>query len=115
MTNDVIINNIIDELCKKFNVASSELIPRLQAYGMAMSKFGAITGAAFFVTILIATVILCRYFFIDTEERVAAVIASSLIESIPLIVMLANIYDYIGWKYAPEIKSINYIVQLFKK
>ena len=32
-----------------------------------------------------------------------------------MIVLLMNIYDYIGWKYAPEIKMLEYVAQLVKR
>lgn len=32
-----------------------------------------------------------------------------------MIVLLMSIYDYIGWKYAPEIKMLEYVAQLVKR
>lgn len=110
MTTDIAINNIINELCQKFNVAASELVPRLQAYGMAMSLYGAIVSAAFCVAIFIGAVIIikksCYY------DRPFAIFIALILEIVPLFVMLYNIYMYIGWKYAPEIKAIEYITNL---
>ena len=60
MTTDVVINNIINDLCQRFNVASSELIPRLQAYGMAMNKFGAIAAGIFCVALIIGIIFLLK-------------------------------------------------------
>lgn len=60
MTNDVVINNIINELCNKFNVAAFELIPRLQAYGLAMSKLGIVISGIFIVLILVVYAV-CMY------------------------------------------------------
>ena len=114
MTNDIVINNIINELCQKFNVAASDLVPRLQAYGMAMSLFGAITAAAICAVILIAVIVIVRNDG-DYTDLGLNILFTCLAESIPVFVMLYNIYMYIGWKHAPEIKSIEYIMQLFKK
>ena len=112
MTNDIVINNIINELCQKFNVAASDLVPRLQAYGMAMSLYGAIVAAAFCVAIFIGAIILikkcCEF------DKPLAIFISLVVEIFSLIVMIYNAYMYIGWKYAPEVKSIEYIMQLFK-
>lgn len=113
MTTDVVINNIINDLCQRFNVASSELIPRLQAYNIAMCKFGAITSALIVILIFAIAVLICKHFDEETDQMVAVGI-TIIIEIIPLIVIICNAYEYIGWKYAPEIKSIEYVMQLFK-
>lgn len=113
MTTDVMINNIINDLCQRFNVASSELIPRLQAYGMAMNKFGAITAGVFCIALIIIMVIICKIDW-DFDSKTVAVATSIIAEIIFIIVLIYNVYMYIGWKYAPEIKSIEYVMQLFK-
>jgi len=113
MTTDVMINNIINELCQKFNVASSELIPRLQAYGMAMNKFGAIVAGVFCIALIIITVVISKTDW-DFDSKTVVAGISIIVEFISIIVLIYNIYMYIGWKYAPEIKSIEYVMQLFK-
>ena len=113
MTTDVVINNIINDLCQRFNVASSELIPRLQAYGMAMNKFGAITAGVFCIALIIIMVIMCSTDW-DFDSIAVGVAISIIAEIVSIIVLIYNIYMYIGWKYAPEIKSIEYVMQLFK-
>ena len=111
MTTDVVINNIINDLCQRFNVASSELIPRLQAYGMAMNKFGAIVAGIFFVALIIIIVIMWKS---DCDYAEIGIGFTVIAEIISTIALIYNIYMYIGWKYAPEIKSIEYVMQLFK-
>ena len=111
MTTDVMINNIINELCQKFNVAASDLVPRLQAYGMAMSLYGVVAGLIFVIAIIITAVFLIKKY---DDEGLAVVSIAVILEIIPVIVVLCNMYAYIGWKYAPEVKSIEYIMQLFK-
>ena len=109
MTTDVVINNIINELCQKFNVAASELVPRLQAYGMAMNKFGAITAVVICVALIIIAVVVCK---IDSDWADIAMIFTIIGIIISIFILLYNIYMYIGWKYAPEIKAIEYITNL---
>lgn len=111
MTTDVVINNIINELCQKFNVAASELVPRLQAYGMAMNKFGAITAGAICIALIIITVVVCKFDWDDTEFAIIFIIIAEIFS---IIALIYNIYMYIGWKYAPEIKSIEYVMYLFR-
>ena len=113
MTTDVVINNIINDLCQRFNVASSELIPRLQAYGMAMNKFGAIVAGIFCVALIIIMVIISKTDW-DFDSKTVAMAISIMAEIISTILLIYNIYMYIGWKYAPEIKSIEYVMHLFK-
>ena len=113
MTTDVVINNIINDLCQRFNVASSELIPRLQAYGMAMNKFGAITAGVFCIALIIIMIVICKIDW-DWDSKAVGVTLTIIAEIIFTIVLIYNIYMYIGWKYAPEIKSIEYVMQLFK-
>ena len=113
MTTDVMINNIINELCQKFNVAASDLVPRLQAYGMAMNLYGAIVAAAIGAVILIAVIVVVRNDR-DYSDLGMNIFFTCLVEIIPISIMLYNIYMYIGWKYAPEIKSIEYVMHLFK-
>ena len=113
MTNDIVINNIINDLCQRFNVAASELIPRLQAYAMAMSLYGAIVSAVFCVAIIIGAIIIVKKCY--SYDKPFAIFVALLLEIFPLFVMLYSIYMYIGWKYAPEVKSIEYIMQLFNK
>ena len=113
MTNDIVINNIINELCQKFNVAASELVPRLQAYGMAMNKFGAITAGVFCIALIIIMVVISKTDW-DFDSQAVGVATSIIAEIISIIILIYNVYMYIGWKYAPEIKSIEYVMQLFK-
>lgn len=108
MTTDVV-NNIINELCQKFNVAASELVPRLQAYKMAMNRFGAITAVVICIALIIITVVICKI-DCDYEETIVPVIIA--VEIILLFVIICNLYEYIGWKYAPEIKTIEYVTNL---
>ena len=111
MTNDIVINNIINELCQKFNVAASELIPRLQAYNIAMCKFGIVTAGIIGILISAIAILICKHFD-DEEDQIVSVGITIIIEIIPIIVIICNVYEYIGWKYAPEIKAIEYISEL---
>ena len=109
MTTDVVINNIINELCQKFNVAASELVPRLQAYGMAMNRFGAITAGVICIALIIITVVICKSRWDYDEIAMPFIVIAEIFSTF---VLLYNLYMYIGWKYAPEIKAIEYITNL---
>lgn len=109
------INAVIENLCSKFDVSVDYLVPRMQAYKMAMCQFGFITAVVFVVAIGIFCGRLISRFKDDVEFLIGLGIITVLCESIPVIVLLVNIYDYIGWKYAPEIKMIEYVAQLVKR
>lgn len=111
MTTDVVINNIINELCQKFNVAASELVPRLQAYGMAMNRFGAITAGVLCIALTIIMIVICKTDWDYDEIAIPFIIIAKIFS---IIVLIYNIYMYIGWKYAPEIKTIEYVMYLFR-
>ena len=123
MTNDVIINNIINELCQKFNVAATELVPRMQAYGLAMNKLGMVISGIFVALIFVIYAVCMyglyrqnkKYDCIDSETYVMSTFGFLLADIIPTIVCIVNAVDYVGWKYAPEIKAMEYVVNMFKK
>lgn len=110
------INAVIENLCTKFDVSVEYLVPKMQAYKMAMCQFGFITAAVFVVAIgIICGWLISKAAKEDVESFIGAWILTALIEVIPIIIFLINIYDYIGWKYAPEIKMIEYVAQLVKR
>lgn len=123
MTNDVVINNIINELCNKFNVAAFELIPRLQAYGLAMSKLGIVISGIFIVLILVVYAV-CMYSlykkdkegnYVDSDSYCFGTVCFLLSEVIPTIICIVNAVNYVGWKYAPEIKAMEYVTHMIRK
>lgn len=110
------INAVIENLCTKFDVSVDYLIPRMQAYKMAMCQFGFITAAVFVVSIgIVCGWLISKAAKEDDESLIGAWILTALTEMIPIIILLINIYNYIGWKYAPEIKMIEYVAQLVKR
>ena len=110
------INAVIENLCSKFDVSVEYLVPRMQAYKMAMCQFGFIMAAVFMVAIgIVCGWLISKSAKEDIESLIGAWILTALMEVIPIIILLINIYDYIGWKYAPEIKMIEYVAQLVKR
>ena len=111
------INAVIENLCTKFDVSVDYLIPRMQAYKMAMCQFEFITAAVFAVIIgIVGGHLIAKATKDDDIDLLAgAWIVTVMVEVTPIIVLLINIYNYIGWKYAPEIKMIEYVAQLVKR
>ena len=107
------INAVIEDLCTKFNVTAEYLVPRIQAYKMAMCMFGIVVAMVFAIILGIAFGTLIVK---GSSDDVAGVwVAAVLCEIIPTIIVLTNAYSYIGWKYAPEIKTIEYIANLVRR
>ena len=123
MTNDVVINNIINELCQKFNVAATELVPRMQAYGLAMGKLGMIIPGVFMAIFLIIYAVAMYVLhkkdkagiYVSSDDYFTGTIAFLIAETFPTIICIVNAVQYVGWKYAPEIKAMEYVVNMFKK
>lgn len=111
------INAVVEDLCMKFNVTAEYLVPRIQAYKMATSVFGIVAALVFAVIIGIAFGIIIAYYSKHGyfDDLFGLCIAAILCEVIPIIIVLGNAYSYIGWKYAPEVKAIEYIASLVRR
>lgn len=111
------INAVVEDLCMKFNVTAEYLVPRIQAYKMAMCMFGIVAAMVFVIIIGIAfgTLIVKLSKEGSADDVVGSWIAAILCEVIPIIIVLTNAYSYIGWKYAPEVKAIKYIANLVRR
>lgn len=111
------INAVINDLCMKFNVTAEYLVPRIQAYKMATSVFGIVASMVFVVIIgiIFGIIIVHDSKHGDFYDLGGSCIAAILCEVIPIIIVLTNTYNYIGWKYAPEVKAIEYIANLVRK
>lgn len=120
--NDAVVNSVIQNLCDKFNVAASELVPRMQAYGLAMSKLGIIISGIFVALILLIYAV-CMYSlykkdkegnYVDSDGYCFGTVCFLFSEVIPTVICIVNAVNYIGWKYAPEIKSMEYVMNMIK-
>ena len=111
------INAVVEDLCMKFNVTAEYLVPRIQAYKMAMCMFGIVAAMVFVIIIGIAfgTLIVKLSKEGSADDIVGSWIAAILCEMIPIIIVLINTYSYIGWKYAPDVKAIEYIANLVRR
>lgn len=120
--NDAAINSVINNLCDKFNVATSELIPRMQAYKMAMAKLGMWISGGFMVLLLAGLIAYICYLnyernnggLVCSDDYPFAVFIWSLANIVPVIALVVNAVEYVGWKYAPEIKMFEYITHMIK-
>ena len=115
----IVVERVLNELAEQFNTTVEYLVPRIQQYKMMTTLFGAIVSALFMVIIL-ATIIFIWKKFLDENspdfgDLIGLVCGSIAGEIIPTIICLANIWDYIGWRYAAEIKTIEYVMNLINQ
>lgn len=112
----IVVERVLNELAKQFNTTVEYLVPRIQQYKMMTSLFGAIVSAIFIVIIFATVVFVWKKLLdgdsADAEDLLGLIGMFIAGEIIPVIVCLVNIYDYIGWRYAAEIKTIEYVLRL---
>ena len=110
--NEAVIRQEVERLAKSFNTSVTELVPRIQQYKMATSMFGAVVSLLFIIFIFIGFCILVKN--ASEYDKSCMIVGGIFSEVIPLIVLIVNSYEYVCWKFAPEIKCIEYIVHLVK-
>lgn len=117
-----VVKSTLEALAKQFNVTVEYLVPRMRDYKMAIDGLGFLIAGSFSLAILIGFI----YFFIlpavkdlkcgvlDSFDVATAVFMFFLIELIPAGLTIYFVFDYIGWKYAPEMKLMEYVVRMIK-
>lgn len=115
----IVVERVLSELAEQFNTTVEYLVPRIQQYKMMTSLFGAIVSAVFMVIIFATVIFIWKKLldgkYTDTEDLIALICGSITGEIVPVIVCIVNVYNYIGWRYAAEIKTIEYVLRLIKQ
>lgn len=115
----IVAERVLSELAKQFNTTVEYLVPRIQQYKMMTSLFGAIVSAIFMVVIFVTVKFIWKKLLDgdspDIEDLMGLICLTIAGEIIPTIRCLVNIWDYIGWRYAAEIKTIEYVMNLIKQ
>ena len=125
MTTDIMINNVIENICQRFGVAATEIVPRMQAYGMAMNLLGIVISGFFFLLTVGITIFAVRLTIrnntcddgtcnADMGDFFFAGVVPAMVSVFPLIIMIVNTVEYVGWKYAPEIKAVEFAAHMLK-
>ena len=118
-----VVKSTLEALAKQFNVTVEYLVPRMRDYKMAIDGLGFLIAGSFSLAILIGFI----YFFIlpavkdlkddvdfDSFDVFTGVFMFFLIELIPVVLTIYFVFDYIGRKYAPEMKLMEYVVRMIK-
>lgn len=115
----IVVEKVLSELAEQFNTTVEYLVPRIQQYKILTSLFGAIVSAIFMVIIFASIVFIWKKLLDENSpdfgDYMGLICGSIGGEIIPTIVCLANVYEYIGWRYAAEIKTIEYVMNLIKQ
>lgn len=115
--NEALVREMLEKLAKDFNTTVEFLVPRLQQYNMAMCLLAiCISGffILFFASVISAFVLGPGIKEGDSESICIGVAMMFFSELIPVIICIINLVEYVGWKYAPEIKMIEYVRDLIK-
>lgn len=117
-----VVRSTLEALAKQFNVTVEYLVPKMRDYKMAIDGLGFLIAASISLAILIGFV----YFFIlpsvkdlkrgvyDAFDVGTGAFMFILIELIPVVFTIYFVFDYIGWKYAPEMKLMEYVLHMIK-
>lgn len=116
---ELAVKSTIEELAKQFNVTAEYLVPKMQEYKTAMCLLG------FWISVLFIIVIFFSLaFFVvapmlnevdsDISDRVMMFFLMVVAELLPVSFAIYNAVEYVGWKHAPEMKLIEYVLQLIK-
>lgn len=120
--NELVVKSTLEALAKQFNVTVEYLVPKMRDYKMAMDGLGFLIAGSISLAILIGFV----YFFVlpavkdlkrgiyDQVDVALGAFMFITIELIPAGFTIYFMFDYIGWKYAPEMKLMEYVVQMIK-
>lgn len=117
--NEAIVNQTLETLAKQFNVSVEYLVPRMQEYKVAMCSLG-FWISVFFIA---AALLLCVFFVhiikkeegsLDISDWMMVVFVFFVAEVLPVGFAITNAVEYVGWKHAPEMKLIDYILRALK-
>lgn len=120
--NEALVKSTLEALAKQFNVTVEYLLPKMRDYKMAIDGLGFLVAASISLAILIGFV----YFFVlpaakdlkrdvfDISDGIFGAFMFIIIELIPVVFTIYFVFDYIGWKYAPEMKLMEYVVRMIK-
>lgn len=117
--NEALVREALEKLARDFNTTVDYLIPRLQQYYMAMHLLG-VAISLFFILMFVAvyTVFVFKPLMKQTDPDSDSILAGLgtfvLLEITPTIVFIVNLVNFVGWKYAPEIRAIEYVMELIK-
>lgn len=119
---EALVKSALQSLANQFNVTIEYLLPKMRDYKMAIDGLGFLIAGSISLAILIGFVFFCilpavkdlKDDVFDIDDVSFGVFMLIIIELIPAGFTIYFVFDYIGWKYAPEMKLIEYVLQMIK-
>ena len=121
--NEALVKSTLEALAKQFNVTVEYLLPKMRDYNMAIDGLGFLIAGSISLAILIWFVFFCILPGVkDLKDGGFDILVDGmlcffmfvLIELLPAGITIAFVFDYVGWKYAPEMKLMEYVVRMIK-
>ena len=123
MMNEALVKSTLEALAKQFNVPVEYLLPKMRDYKMAIDGLGFLIAGSISLAILIGFVFFCILPAIKNlkdgcfdifDDGLFGLFMLVLLELLPVCLTIYFVFDYIGWKYAPEMKLMEYVVRMIK-
>ena len=115
------INEIINNLCSKLGVTANYLVPKLAEYKAITSAY--LAGMWFLIAVLAVVLSLVikgkgedgkiEHFFETGKATLFVLLFTASIFC--LFGALFYGYEFVGWRFSPEAKSIEYILELVQR
>lgn len=115
------INEVINNLCSKLGVTANYLVPKLAEYKAITSAY--LAGVWFLITVLVFVLSLAvkgkgeegklKYFGETGKATLFVLLFTASIFC--LFGVLFYGYEFVGWRFSPEAKSIEYILELIQR
>ena len=115
------INDVINNLCGKLGVTANYLVPKLAEYKAIASAY--LAGVWFLIAVLAVVLSLAvkgkgeegkiKYFF--ETGRATLFVFLFITSFFCFFVALFYGYEFVGWRFSPEAKSIEYILKLIQR
>ena len=109
---ELAVKSALEALAKQFNVTVEYLLPKMRDYKMATDGLGILIAGSISLVILIGFIFFCVMpavkdlkdgCFDIFDDGMFCLFMFALIELFPVCLTIYFVFDYIGWKYAPEV------------
>jgi len=108
------INNVINNLCQKFNITQEFLVPEMARLCIARAWIDAVFCCIFLALCIVGTVVSIKKSKYDDCWHLGIIIFA-FIGVLFLLGIWWNVSEAIQWQSAPTAKAIEYIITLIRK
>lgn len=111
------INDVINNLCQKFNITQEFLVPEMARLCVARAWIDAVFCCIFLALCIVGTVISIKKSKMDDEYNYYWILGIIIFVFIGVLFLLGiwwNVSEAIQWQLAPTAKVIEYIITLIR-